>query len=115
MGSVFKETRVPFPAYPDVPSGSTRRKKRVTFRQSDLSAGASKETKKAKEAEENQEANGENTRAELILKWLGDWAGPLPAIFRRPPAPKLLQSPSKNKENSGTAKKAKGKVPLKGL
>ena len=51
-------------------------------------------------------------KAELILKCLGGWAGPLPTIFRRPPTKIWLESPSKTKENPGKAKKAKGRPRL---
>ena len=41
---------------------------------------------------------------ELILKWLGGRAGPLPAIFTRPPAKQWLEGALKSKENHGKAK-----------
>ena len=48
---------------------------------------------------------------ELILKWLGGWAGPLATIFRRPPDKKRLESASGTKENQGKARRAKALEP----
>ena len=57
--------------------------------------------------------------AELILKWLGVWAGPLPTIFRGPPTNKWLESlsktegkPRKIKESQGTPTKTSWQDPL---